>query len=160
MVDILLPGNYGGDALARLLSGEANFSGRLPFTYPRYVNSLATYDFKPSEKTETMSGDYNYDAKMNMQWNFGDGLSYTKFKYSRLRVNKKQFLPSDELEFSVDVKNTGNRAGKLSVLLYSSDLVASSIPDVKRLRDFDKISLAPGEQQTVTFRLPAMMGNR
>ena len=155
VVDILLPGNYGGDALANLLAGEANFSGKLPFTYPKYVHALATYDFKPSQKVETMSGDYNYDAKMDVQWRFGDGLSYTKFAYSNFRVNKKEFGPEDELEFHIDVKNTGKRIGKESVLLFSSDLVASSIPDVKRLRQFDKIELQPGEKKTVTFRIKA-----
>ena len=155
IVDVLLPGNYGADALAKLLAGEANFSGKLPFTYPLYVHSLATYDFKPSQQTGKMEGDYNYDAKMNVQWPFGYGLSYTKFAYSNFRVNKQEFLPSDELVFQVDVKNTGKCAGKESVLLYSSDLVASSIPDVKRLREFAKIELQPGEKQTVSFTIKA-----
>lgn len=155
IVDILLPGNYGADALANLISGEKNFCGRLPFTYPRYVHSLATYDFKPSEKTGTMSGDYNYDAKMDVQWNFGHGLSYTEYEYSNFRVNHNKFSANDELEFSVDVKNVGKYAGKESVLLFTRDLVASSIPDVKRLRNFEKIALEPGEQRTVSMRIKA-----
>ncbi|MBR2128573.1 MAG: glycoside hydrolase family 3 C-terminal domain-containing protein [Bacteroidales bacterium] len=153
VVDILLPGNYGGDALAALLCGDENFSGKLPFTYPKYVNSLHTYDFKVSEKREMIDGAYNYDAKMDVQWSFGDGLSYTTFRYSDLSVDKSTFRKGDSIRFSVNVTNIGPCAGKESVLLYSSDLVASMIPDVKRLRAFDKISLSPGETKTVEFTL-------
>ena len=155
IVDVLLPGNYGGDAFANLIAGDANFSAKLPFTYPRFAHSLITYDFKPSQKVATMSGDYNYNAKVDVQWMFGDGLSYTTYKYSNLKADKREFTPSDELVFMVDVKNTGKRAGKEPVLLFSSDLVASSIPDVKRLREFSKIELQPGEKKTVTFRIKA-----
>lgn len=155
IVDILLPGNYGADALAALVCGEENFSGKLPFTYPKYVNSLHTYDFKVSEKRETIEGAYNYDAKMDVQWNFGDGLSYTTFKYSDLSVDKPTFRKGDSLRFSVNVTNTGKCEGKESVLLYSSDLVASMMPDIKRLRAFNKISLSPGETQTVYFDIDA-----
>ena len=155
VVDVLLPGNYGGDALASLLSGDANFSAKLPYTYPREINSLATYDYKVSEEVGTMDGAYNYDAKVSLQWPFGYGMSYTTFEYSNLRVDKMQFKADDMLMVTVDVKNTGQRAGKEAVLLYSSDLVASVVPDNKRLRQFTKILLQPGEQQTVTFRLPA-----
>lgn len=155
VVNIMLPSNYGADALADLLSGKENFSGRLPFTYPKHINSLHTYDYKVSEHRETMDGSYNYDAVMDVQWTFGHGLSYTSFEYSNLRVSADAFAAGDILSVSVDVTNTGSREGKEAVLLYSSDLVASLIPDVKRLRGFEKISLAPGETQTVTFNLPA-----
>ena len=155
VVNILLPGNYGADALVNLLSGEANFSAKMPYTYPREINSLNTYDYKVSEEVGTMAGAYNYDAKVSLQWPFGYGLSYTTYEYANLRVDQSQFTADDVLTVSVDVKNTGNRAGKEAVLLYSSDLVASVVPDNKRLRDFTKIVLQPGEQQTVTFRLPA-----
>ena len=155
VVDILIPGNYGGDALANLLAGDVNFSAKLPYTYPREINSLNTYDYKVSEEVGTMSGAYNYDAKVSLQWPFGYGLSYTTFEYSNLKVDKASFTADDILTVSVDVKNTGSRAGKEAVLLYSSDLVASIVPDNKRLRDFTKIELQPGEQKTVTFRLPA-----
>ena len=155
IIDILLPGNYGADALAALLSGDENFSGRLPFTYPKYVNSLHTYDFKVSEKREMIEGAYNYDAKMDVQWSFGDGLSYTEFCYSGIKSDKSSFRKGDDLSISVDVTNAGTRPGKESVLLYSSDLVATMIPDVKRLRAFEKIDLAPGETKTVTFKLNA-----
>ena len=155
VVDILIPGNYGGDALANLLAGDVNFSAKLPYTYPREINSLNTYDYKVSEEVGTMSGAYNYDAKVSLQWPFGYGLSYTTFEYSNLKVDKASFTADDILTVSVDVKNTGNRAGKEAVLLYSSDLVASIVPDNKRLRDFTKIELQPGEQKTVTFKLPA-----
>ncbi len=155
VVDILLPGNYGGDALANLLVGDANFSGRLPFTYPRWPDALATYDFKPCQQMGPMSGEYNYDAVMDVQWPFGYGLSYTTFAYSNLRAECTEFRDGDMLTFSVDVSNTGNRAGKESVLLWSSDLVASLTPDVIRLRNFEKIELAPDETRTVTLSIPA-----
>ena len=155
VVHIMLPGNYGADALANLLAGDANFSGKLPYTYPREINSLANYDYKVSEEVGTMSGAYNYDAKVSLQWPFGYGMSYTTYEYSNLRVDKTRFDANDVLTVSVDVKNTGNRAGKESVLLYTSDLVASMVPDNKRLRAFDKVELQPGETRTVTFSLPA-----
>ena len=155
VVDILIPGNYGGDALANLLAGDANFSAKLPYTYPREINSLNTYDYKVSEEVGTMAGAYNYDAKVSLQWPFGYGLSYTTFEYANLKVDKSSFTADDILTVSVDVKNTGSRAGKEAVLLYSSDLVASIVPDNKRLRDFTKIELQPGETKTVTFQLPA-----
>ena len=155
VVDILIPGNYGGDALANLLAGDANFSAKMPYTYPREINSLNTYDYKVSEEVGTMAGAYNYDAKVSLQWPFGYGLSYTTFEYSNLKVDKAAFTADDMLNISVDVKNTGAKTGKEAVLLYSSDLVASIVPDNKRLRDFTKIELQPGETKTVTFQLPA-----
>ena len=155
VVDILLPGNYGGDALANLLTGDANFSAKMPYTYPREINSLNTYDYKVSEEVGTMAGAYNYDAKVSLQWPFGYGLSYTTFEYSNLRADRSEFTADDVLTVSVDVKNTGTRAGKEAVLLYTSDVVASLTPDNRRLRDFTKVELQPGETKTVTFRLPA-----
>ena len=155
VVHVFLPGNYGADALANLMAGDANFSAKMPYTYPREINSLNTYDYKVSEEVSTMSGAYNYDAKVSLMWPFGYGLSYTSYAYSNLRVDKTTFTADDMLTVSVDVKNTGSRAGKEPVLLYSSDLVASIVPDNKRLRDFTKIELQPGETKTVTFRLPA-----
>ena len=155
VVDILIPGNYGADALANLLAGDANFSAKLPYTYPREINSLNTYDYKVSEEVGTMEGAYNYDAKVSLQWPFGYGMSYTTYEYSNLKVDKTQFTADDVLKITVDVKNTGKCAGKEAVLLYSSDLIASVVPDNKRLRDFTKIELQPGEEKTVTFELPA-----
>lgn len=156
VIDVMLPGNYGGDALANLMAGDANFSGKLPFTYPKEINSLFTYDHKVSENmAEVMEGAYNYDANVTVQWPFGHGLSYTDFKYSNLRADKSSFDKDDTLTFSVDVTNTGNVEGKESVLLFSSDLVASLVPDNRRLRNFEKISLKPGETRTVTMEVPA-----
>ena len=155
IVDIFIPGNYGADALANLLAGDANFSAKMPYTYPREINSLNTYDYKVSEEVGTMAGAYNYDAKVSLQWPFGYGMSYTTFEYANLKVDKATFSADDVLTVSVDVKNTGSRVGKEAVLLYSSDLVASIVPDNKRLRDFTKIELQPGEVKTVTFQLPA-----
>ena len=155
VVDILLPGNYGADALANLLVGDANFSAKLPYTYPREINSLANYDYKVSEEVGTMGGAYDYDAKVSLQWPFGYGLSYTTFEYSNLKVDRTSFTAGDVLNVSVDVKNTGAVKGKEAVLLYSSDLVASLVPDNRVLRAFDKVELAPGETKTVSFALPA-----
>ncbi|MDO4164253.1 MAG: glycoside hydrolase family 3 N-terminal domain-containing protein [Bacteroides sp.] len=156
VVNIMLPGNYGGDALANLLAGDANFSGKMPYTYPKEINSLITYDYKPCEHIgKAMEGAYNYDAQVSVQWAFGYGLSYTTFAYSNLKVDKANFTADDVLTFTVDVKNTGNRVGKESVLLFSSDLVASLTPDTRRLRAFEKIELQPGETKTVTLKLKA-----
>lgn len=155
IVNLLLPGNYGADALAALLSGRENFSGKLPYTYPKYVNMFSTYDYKVSEVAATMEGVYNYDARIEVQWPFGHGLSYTTFQYSGLRVNKPVFGSADVLAFEVDITNTGSVAGKEAVLLYSSDLFASLVPDSRRLRAFEKIHLEPGETKTVTLSVPA-----
>ena len=155
VVDILLPGNYGGDALANLLVGDANFSAKMPYTYPKEINSLINYDYKVSEQVSTMAGAYDYDAKVTQQWPFGYGLSYTTYEYGNLRVDKQSFAPGSMLTVTVDVKNTGQRAGKEAVLLYSSDLVASIVPDSRRLRAFQKVELQPGETKSVAFSLPA-----
>jgi len=155
VIDIFLPGNYGADALANLMAGDANFSAKMPYTYPREINSLNTYDYKASEEVGTMSGAYNYDAKVSLMWPFGYGLSYTKYEYSNLRVDKSTFNSDDVLTVTVDVKNVGDVDGKEPVLMYSSDLVASIVPDNKRLRSFTKVELKAGESKTVTFRLPA-----
>ena len=155
IIDILIPGNMGGDALANLVSGKSNFSGKMPYTYPKEINSLANYDFKKSEEVGTMEGAYDYNAKITQQWGFGHGLSYTSYQYSNLKVSKSDFRHGDIIKVSVDVKNTGKVAGKESVLLFSSDLIASMLPDGRRLRAFDKIELQPGETKTVTFNLNA-----
>ena len=155
IINILIPGNMGGDALANLVSGKSNFSGKMPYTYPKEINSLANYDFKKSEEVGTMEGAYDYNAKITQQWGFGYGLSYTTYKYSNLKVSQSDFRHGDIIKVSVDVKNTGKVAGKESVLLFSSDLIASMVPDGRRLRAFDKIELQPGETKTVTFDLNA-----
>ena len=155
IIDILIPGNMGGDALANLVSGKSNFSGKMPYTYPKEINSLANYDFKKSEEVGTMEGAYDYNAKITQQWGFGYGLSYTSYKYSNLKVSQSDFRHGDIIKVSVDVKNTGKVAGKESVLLFSSDLIASMVPDGRRLRAFDKVELQPGETKTVTFDLNA-----
>ena len=155
IIDILIPGNMGGDALVGLVSGKSNFSGKMPYTYPKEINSLANYDFKKSEEVGTMEGAYDYNAKITQQWGFGHGLSYTSYQYSNLKVSQSDFRHGDIIKVSVDVKNTGKVAGKESVLLFSSDLIASMLPDGRRLRAFDKIELQPGETKTVTFNLNA-----
>lgn len=153
VINVMLPSNYGADALANLMAGDANFSAKMPFTYPKYINAIATYDYKPCENMGQMGGNYNYDSVMDVQWPFGFGLSYTTFTYSNLKVDKTSFTADDELTVSVDVTNSGKMAGKEVVLLYSKDLVASSTPDNLRLRNFEKVSLNPGETKTVTMKI-------
>lgn len=152
IIQTYLPGNFGGDALADILSGDVNPSGKLPYTYPKYEQGLITYDHKPSENIEgKMEGAYDYGAQTSVQFPFGYGLSYTNFNYSNINVDKSSFTSDDLIRVSVDVTNSGEVEGKESVLLFSSDLVASLSPDVRRLRAFEKISLKPGQTQTVTF---------
>lgn len=155
IVDILVPGNYGGDALADLLAGDANFSGRLPYTYPKEPHSLITYDYKPCQETATMEGAYDYNAVVDVQWPFGFGLSYTTFAYSHLKASTEHFRSGDVLTFTVDVQNTGSCVGKEAIMLFSSDLVATCTPDIRRLRQFTKIELQPGETKSVSLSIPA-----
>ncbi len=162
VVHTMLPGNYGGDALAELLAGNENFSGRLPYTYSAEPNAMVNYDYKASEVRETISGVYDYNAKTYEQWWFGAGMSYTTYTYSNLRADKNSFTKDDVLTFTVDVK-TGAMAGKETVMLYASDLYASLMPDNRRLRGFEKIVLAPDESKT-NFphqgKRPRLYGNR
>ncbi len=153
VVNVMLPSNSGGDALARLMAGEANFSGKLPFTYPRHINSIATYDYKPCENIGQMGGNYNYDSVMDVEWEFGAGLSYTDYEYSNLRVTPVEFTADDTITVTVDVKNIGKVRGKESVLLFVSDLYATISPDNRRLREFEKVELAPNESKEVKFTL-------
>lgn len=155
IIDVMLPGNYGGDALADLLAGDRNFSAKLPFTYPKWNNSLTTYDHKPSESVETMSGAYNYSADIDVQWPFGYGISYTTFKYSDISIDKKEFGADDHITVSVNVTNEGKVDGMEPVIFYSSDLVATVTPDVLRVRGFDKVDLKSGETKRVEFTIPA-----
>ncbi|MDQ8004256.1 MAG: glycoside hydrolase family 3 N-terminal domain-containing protein [Pedobacter sp.] len=148
-----LPGNFGGDALADILFGDINPSGKLPYNYPKFPNSLVGYNHKPSENRTVMEGVYNYDAEYNPQYEFGFGLSYTTFKYDNLKLSAEKINSDQELTVSVEVSNTGNREGKEVVELYLSDLYATLTPDSKRLRGFEKINLKPGEKQTVIFKL-------
>jgi beta-glucosidase len=155
VVQTYLPGNFGGDALAAILFGEINPSGKLPYTYPMYANTLVTYDHKPSEEQNKMQGMYDYESDFAIQYPFGFGLSYTTFEYSDLQVDKAVLNPEESFTVSVTVKNTGARAGKEVIQLFTSDLYASMTPDVKRLRGFDKILLTPGQSQKVTFTVKA-----
>jgi beta-glucosidase len=149
VLHIYLPGNFGADALADILTGDVNPSGKLPITYPRYSNSLAGYIRKPSEGDTNPQG-----GEFNPQYPFGFGLSYTSFSYSNLAINKNTFEPNETATVTVTVNNTGDREGKEVVQLFTSDLVASFTPDLKRLRGFEKVNLKPGESKTVSFSLP------
>ncbi len=155
VIDMFLPGNFGGDALANILTGDANPSAKMPYTYPRHSAALTTYDYKVSEEVNTMEGAYDYNAVVSVQYPFGYGLSYTTFAYSNFKCDKTTFNPTDTLTFTIDVTNTGNVAGKEAVMLFSSDKVASLVPDNRRLRAFDKIELQPGETKSVTLTIPA-----
>ena len=149
ILDIYLPSNFGADALADILTGDVNPSGKLPITYPRFTNSLAGYIHKPSEGDGNPQGGDFYP-----QYQFGFGLSYTSFEYSNLSIDKKSFSPNETATIHVTIKNTGSREGKEVAQLFVSELVASLTPDVKRLRGFEKIDLKPGESKTITFKLP------
>ena len=155
IIHVLLPGNYGADALANILAGDANPSAKMPYTYPRHEAELTTYDYRVSEEMDKMEGAYDYDAVISVQWPFGYGLSYTTFEYNNLRCNLNSFKVTDSLSFTVDVTNTGSRAGKEVVMLFSRDMVASLTPENRRLRAFTKIDLKPGETKTVTLTIPA-----
>lgn len=149
VLDVFLPSNFGADALADILTGDVNPSGKLPITYPRYTNSLAPYIHKPSEgEGNPQGGDFF------PQYPFGFGLSYTTFQYNNISINKTSFDAGETATINVTVKNTGSREGKEVVELFSSELVASITPDVKRLRRFEKTDLKPGESRMVTFSLP------
>lgn len=153
IIQTYLPGNFGGDALADILFGDINPSGKLPYNYPKFPNSLVGYNHKPSENRTVMAGVYNYDAEYNPQYEFGFGLSYTTFKYENLKISKEKIKANETLTISIDIVNTGNLEGKEVVELYLSDLYASLSPDSRRLRGFEKINLKPSEKKTITFKL-------
>ena len=155
VIQCYLPGNEGARALADILYGDVNPSGRLPYNYPRFPNSLEKYNRKYTESLgdEEQNNDAQYQKSYSPQYEFGTGLSYTTFEYSNLTIDKTTINNSDSLTVTIDVKNTGQLAGKEAVLLYLSDKVASITPEVKALKRFTKISLAPNESKTVTFTL-------
>ena len=153
IIDILLPSNYGGDALANILAGDVNPSAKLPYTYPRYPAALTNYDYRISEETDTMPGAYDYNAVVSVQWPFGYGLSYTTFEYSNFQCSVEDFDADTEMVFTIDVKNTGAMTGKEVVMLYSRDMVASMVPENRRLRAFEKVEILPGETKTVSMTI-------
>ena len=154
VVNVYLPGNFGADALADILSGKVNPSGKLPYTYPAYPNSLLPYYYKPSEVQNNAQGAYNYVGEVNNLYDFGYGLSYSDFKYSKLSVNKDTFNTDENINIGVSITNDSDIDGYETVQLYSSDQYASITPDVKRLRDFTKIHIKAGETKAVSFSLP------
>ncbi len=147
------PSTMGGQAIADVLFGDYNPGGVLPFTYPRYPNDLVLYDRKGSEEIREDVPNAYGKGGFNPQWDFGHGLSYTTFAFENLAINKAVFGANDQITLVVDVKNTGNRDGKVAVELYSIDLYASVSPNAKRLRKFTKIALKAGETQKVSFTL-------
>ena len=154
VVNVYLPGNFGGDALSDIISGDVNPSGKLPYTYPAYPNSLLPYYYKPSEVQNNAQGAYNYVGEVNNLYDFGFGLSYSEFIYSDLKVDKDQFGFNETIKISVNVENISEIDGFETIQLYSSDLYASVTPDIKRLRDFSKVEIKAGEKKTITFKLP------
>jgi beta-glucosidase len=145
----LNPGNEGGVAVADVLFGDYNPSGRLPFTYPRTANGLVTYDHKLFETEATSFGNMAF----NPQFEFGHGLSYTTYEYSDLRLDRKEVPWNGSVGVSVTVRNTGRRAGKETAVLYVRDVVASLAPPGKRVRRFAKVYLEPGQSRTLSFTL-------
>jgi beta-glucosidase len=155
VIQCYLPGNEGARALADILYGDVNPSGRIPYNYPRYTNSLEKYNRKYTESLgdEEQNDDAQYQKSYSPQYEFGTGLSYTTFDYSNLTIDKSVINNMDSILVTVDIKNTGKIAGKEAVLLYLSDKVASITPEVKALKRFQKISLTPGETKTISFTL-------
>jgi beta-glucosidase len=152
VVQLYLPSNRGGDAFADILFGDVNPSGKLPYTYPRYASSITPYFHKYCEHLKPSVGVPDLGSDYNPLWEFGHGLSYTTFEYSNLALSQTVLTgENDRVNVSVTVKNTGNRAGKEAVLLFTSDLYASIAPDLRRLRRFTKIELEPGQSRTVVF---------
>ena len=154
VVNVYLPGNFGGDALSDIISGNVNPSGKLPYTYPLFPNSLLPYYYKPSEVQNNAQGAYNYVGEVNNLYDFGFGLSYSEFVYSNLKINKEEFNSSDTIKVSVNIENTSEIDGFETIQLYSSDLYASITPDIKRLRDFSKVEIKAGQTKTIIFDLP------
>jgi beta-glucosidase len=156
IIQTYLPGNFGGDALADILFGDVNPSGKLPYNYPRYPNALIPYIHKPSEEQTAAEGVYNYEADYNPQFSFGDGLSYTTFEVKGLELESTSIPTTGAISLEVKVTNTGKIKGKEVIEVYTSDRYASGItPDVKRLRRFTKVELEPGETKTISFTIDA-----
>lgn len=151
IVQSYLPGPQGADAVADVLTGAVNPSGKLPYTYPAYPNSLVTYYHKYADEQRNTDATYNYESDYNPQFCFGHGLSYTTFDYAGARLEQN----GGEILLTVELTNSGDRAGSEVVQLYSRDLYASLIPDVRRLRRFERIELQPGQTRRVEFRLTA-----
>ncbi|MEM7037206.1 MAG: fibronectin type III-like domain-contianing protein, partial [Bacteroidota bacterium] len=145
-----LPGDYGGEAIKKVLMGQVNPSGKLPFTYPRHTGSLVPYDHKATARLDTKFG---YNA-FNPQWNFGTGLSYSTFEYDNLQLDKTSYQRNDVVHVSVDLKNTSDRNGKEVVQVYVTDKVASITPSVRRLRAFNKVLVTGQQQAKVEFDIP------
>ena len=154
IINIYLPGNLGGNALVDIVSGVVNPSGKLPYTYPAFPNSLIPYYYKPSEVQNNSQGAYNYVGKVNNLYNFGYGLSYSDFSYSNFNIDKTEYSRSETIKIIIDVTNNSDIDGKETIQLYTSDLYASLTPDNKRLRDFKKIKINAGITKTVEFILP------
>jgi beta-glucosidase len=149
IVQCYLPGDFGADALVKLLYGEANFSGKLPYTYPKYDGVIEFYDH-PKSVDRSKSGDFTaYDP----QWDFGFGLSYSTVSYEQIKLNKNEFSGDEKIAVSVKVTNTGKMALKEIVQLYLSDDYASFVPAGKKLKRFEKVDLKPGETKEIQFEL-------
>jgi len=149
------PGEQGANAISDVLFGDYNPSGKLPITYPKNPNSLVTYDHKYLDEVFESASPQIYSEEFNPQFPFGFGLSYTTFTYSPITFSSSNLSANGTIDIKVTVTNSGKMAGKEAVEMYSSDLIASITPSVKRLRSFTKIYLAPGESKEVTFKLSA-----
>ncbi len=153
IVQAYWPGSQGAQAIADVLFGDVNPSGKLPYSYPQFTGMFMSYDYKYSElEEELVAGEYTLTG-YRPQWPFGFGLSYTTFSYSNLQLSTDKLKGNETLTISVDVTNTGSIAGKEAVELYSKDLYASIVPSERRLRRFSKIELKPGEKKTITFTI-------
>jgi beta-glucosidase len=155
IIEAWLPGEEGGTALADVLFGDYNPGGKLPVSFPEREGQLPVYYArKPSGKKAPVWGDY-LEGSDRPLFEFGYGLSYTKFEFSDLTIEPARIPANGEVTIKVNVRNTGKRAGDEVVQLYINDVVASVTRPVKELKGFRRVHLKPGESQTVEFKLPA-----
>jgi beta-glucosidase len=155
ILEAWLPGEEGAEALAEIIFGDVSPSGKLPISFPRHVGQVPLYhNHKPSGGRSHWKGEY-VDASNKPLYPFGYGLSYTQFQLENLQVDKTEVTANDSLQVSVDITNTGQRAGDEVVQLYIQDLFASVTRPVQDLKGFQRLHLAPNETKTVTFTLHA-----
>jgi beta-glucosidase len=145
-----LPGDYGGPAIAQVLDGSYNPSGRLPFTWPRHPSAHLTYDHKYTETRRPKASSGGFDP----QYTFGHGLSYTQVEYGNLVLSDSIYHIGDTLYGSVDITNTGSRTVNELILVFSQDHVASITPSVNRLREYDRVFIGAGEKISYDLKLP------
>ncbi|MDZ7807592.1 MAG: glycoside hydrolase family 3 N-terminal domain-containing protein [Gracilimonas sp.] len=151
-----LPGFEGAEAIAGVISGEVNPSGKLPFSYPQYVGYFVPYNHKPSASyhfDSEVANTIEQDDETIAEWEFGHGLSYTNYSYGELSVNKTTIDENELIEAEITITNIGERTGTEAVLWFISDEVGRISRPVKELIHFERVELQPGESQKVSLRI-------